>query len=383
MSINYSQKAPNTGYAALLVSIVIDGALSWQYDCATMKALVLVRNGTLVVEDRPEPSAPQAGWVLVRVAAAGICGSDVPRAYDNGAYHYPLVMGHEFSAVVEDAPPGSAFTPGNRVAVFPLIPNPEETINQIGEYAVGRTYDYFGSRRDGAFQELLLVPEFNLLPVPEGVSLVQAAMTEPCAVAYHAANRPQITAGASAAVIGGGPIGNMVAQWLRIRGCRPVIVSEPDDRKRAIASEMGFSVVDPGDGDPVAAVREITGGGADVTVEACGLPVTFRQAVAAAGLFGQVVFLGNIHGEFTLPESEVSSILRRELTIYGTWNSKVTPRGSDEWTRVLAAMGTQLDLNPLISHRVPIDEGPEVFETIRTRSGWVNKAMIVMRDEDQ
>ena len=355
-----------------------------------MKALVLTANGTLTVEDRPaparpEPERPDAGWILVRVAAAGICGSDIPRAFDGGAYRYPLVMGHEFAGVVEEAPAGSAFAAGARVAVFPLIPNPAETVNQVGEYAVARNYDYFGSRRDGGFQELLWVPEFNLVQVPDGVDLVHAALTEPAAVAYHAANRPAVRVGMSAAVIGGGPIGNMAAQWLRMRGCRPVIVSEPDARKREIAAAMGFTTVDPAAGDPVEAIRTLTGGGsgtggADVTVEACGLPVTFRQAIAAAGLFGQVVFLGNIHGEFTLPEAMFSSILRRELTMYGTWNSKVTPRGSDEWTRVLAAMGTELQLEPLISHRVSLDDGPAMFRAMHEKSEWVNKAMFVNAD---
>lgn len=342
-----------------------------------MKSLVLNANGVLEIEERETPPRPGPDWVLIRIAASGICGSDLQRAFENGAYHYPLVMGHEFSGVVEESFAGSAFRAGDRVAVFPLIPDPEETINQIGEYAVGKSYDYFGSRRDGGFQELLWVPEFNLLPVPDGLRLDHAAMTEPCAVALHAAGRPRISPGTSAAVIGGGPIGNMVAQWLRISGASPVIVSEPDEQKRRISAEMGFRTVDPQSDDPVEAVREITGGGAGVTVEACGLPVTFRQAIAAARLFGQVVFLGNIHGEFALSEKEFSSVLRRELTLYGTWNSKVTPRGSDEWTRVLTYLDNGLEVEPLISHRLSWEQGPEFFQSMLDKTEWYNKAMFV------
>jgi L-iditol 2-dehydrogenase len=343
-----------------------------------MKSLVLVENGLMEVHEIPLPERPAADWVLVRIAASGICGSDIPRAFDNGAYHYPLVMGHEFAGIVEESFDGSTFGPGCRVAVFPLIPNPEETINQIGEYAVGRTYDYFGSRRDGGFQELVWVPEFSLLPVPDAARLDHAAMTEPCAVALHAASRPTIRPGMSAAVIGGGPIGNMVAQWLRINGCRPVIVSEPDPGKRAIAKDMGFETIDPVAVNPVEAIHELSGGGADIAVEACGLPVTFRQTVAAAGLFGQVVFLGNIHGDFSLAEAEFSSVLRRELTIYGTWNSKVTPRGSDEWTRVLSFLGHEMDVDPLISHRISWDDGPSVFKSIHEKNGWFNKVLFTV-----
>ena len=350
-----------------------------------MKSLVLVENGLLKVTEREAPtrpaSTPQApDWVLVRVAASGICGSDIPRAFDGGAYGYPLVMGHEFSGVVVESFPGSAFSPDDRVTVFPLIPNPDETINQIGEYALGRSYDYFGSRRDGGFQELLWVPEFNLLPIPDSVQLDHAALTEPCAVALHAASRPSIRSGMSATVIGGGPIGNMVAQWLRISGCRPVVVSEPDEKKRAIADEMGFTTVDPSAVDPVEAIRELTSGGADVAVEACGLPVTFRQTIGVAALFGQVVFLGNIHGDFALPELEFSTVLRRELTMYGTWNSKVTPRGSDEWTKVLSFMAGEMLIEPLISHRITWDEGPATFTAIHEQRGWYNK--VLFTDEE-
>jgi len=362
------------------VAVVIDAAPWSNYDVGTMQSLVLAENGLLEVTERETPTRPEStpqahDWVLVRIAASGICGSDIPRAFDNGAYHYPLVMGHEFSGVVEISFSGSSYARGDRVAIFPLIPNPDEAVNQIGEYAMGRDYDYFGSRRDGGFQEFLWVPEFNLLPVPDEVQLDHAALTEPCAVALHAASRPSIRAGMSAAVIGGGPIGNMVAQWLRISGCRPVVVSEPDERKRSIADEMGFITVDPSVVDPVEAVREFTAGGADVTVEACGLPVTFRQAVAAAGLFGQVVFLGNIHGEFSLGESEFSSVLRRELTMYGTWNSKVTPRGSDEWTRVLSFLAGEITVEPLISHRISLDEGPAIFRAIHEKKDWFNKVL--------
>lgn len=342
-----------------------------------MKALLLTANATLEHVDRREPPAPESGWVTVRVAHAGVCGSDIPRGFESGAYHYPLVMGHEFSATVEKTAAGSSYAPGERVAVFPLIPNPAEEINQIGEFAVGRSYDYFGSRRDGAFQELLNVPEFNLLRIPDDFSLEAASLVEPCAVAYHAAARPQISAGQTALVIGGGPIGNMVAQWLRLRGCTPVIVSEPDEKKRRLAAEMGFTAIDPAVDDPVEYSDSLSAGGADIVVEACGLPLTFRQAVSAAGLFGQVVFLGNIHGELRLDEKLVSSILRRELTIYGTWNSRFVPKGTGEWKKVIDAMHRgDIEVAPLVSHRVSLDRAAETLTAMRNKAMWFNKVII-------
>jgi L-iditol 2-dehydrogenase len=344
-----------------------------------MKALVLRQNGELVVEERDRPMPSRSLPVVIKVASVGVCGSDIPRAFDGGAYHYPLVLGHEFSGIVDAVSDEAAAPPlnvGQRVAVFPLIPDRAETINEIGEYAVASQYDYFGSRRDGAMQEYLAVPSFNCIPIPDHVSLDEAAMVEPCAVAYHAVARPDITPGMSGLVIGGGPIGNMVSQWLRVRGCDPVMVSEPDERKRAICSDMGFSVINPRSQGVRETVAARTGGGADIVVEACGAPATYVQAVEAAGLFGQVVFLGNISGDLEVPKNEVSRILRRELTIYGVWNSKVVPRGNDEWTRVLKSIGRTIHVEPLISHRVSLEEAAGTLSAMHQRARWFNKVIL-------
>jgi len=168
--------------------------------------------------------------------------------------------------------------------------------------------------------------------------------------------------GESAAVFGGGPIGNLAAQWLRILGCASVAVVEPDPRKLDLARSMGFRAVDPRSSDPVAALKEATGGrGPDRVVEACGLPVTYLQAVQAASRSGEVVFLGNIRGDFTLPEKEVSSALRRELTLYATWNSGIVPRGTDDWSTALAFMRQGLEVAPLVTHTPALSEGQEIF----------------------
>jgi L-iditol 2-dehydrogenase len=372
-----------------------------------MKAVVLTDNGKLEVAVRPNPRGGEApsSWprpVLIRVAAAGICGSDIPRAFGGKAYHYPLVLGHEFAGtVVElgygprpdrppadahapsgdtgDAPPGPRVQPGDRVAVFPLIPRRDDPMTQIGEYAVSSNYDYFGSRRDGAFQEYLWVPEDNLVRVPEKVPLLHAALTEPAAVALHAVRRLGVEAGGTAVVIGGGPIGTLAAQWLRILGVDRVMVTEVDPRKLEILRELGFETIDAGAESVEQAVAERSGGrGAQWVIEAVGLPATFLQAFAVGGVFAKVVLMGNIAGSLELPEKVVSSILRRELTIFGTWNSKLTPRGMSEWDTVLRHMDGDLELDPIISHTEPLERAPELLSAMAERSIWFNRAVLVV-----
>jgi len=342
-----------------------------------MKALVLESPGNFVFhESKSEPTEnPGSDCVRVRVAACGICGSDLPRGFDDGgAYHYPLVLGHEFSAVVDEDGPG--FSKGDRVAVFPLLPKPGEPGYDTGDFAQTTNYDYFGSRRDGGMQQLLRVPVENLFPLPDHVNLVHAACTEPAAVALHGVRKLHIQAGDTGLVIGGGPIGNMTAQWLRIHGCARVLVADVDERKLILAEQMGFETVDSSKGDPVETVKNMTGGqGAQRVVEACGLPITFVQALACAATFGEVVMMGNLHGEFRLKEKAFSSILRRELTLHGTWNSKVVPRGTDDWSTVIKYMDKELQIGPLLTDLPTLEEGPEIFSSIRNRSAYHNKVV--------
>ena len=348
-----------------------------------MKALVLERDKVLKVKEWPVPKAPAPNSVLVRVVACGICGSDIPRGFGGKAYFYPLVMGHEFSGIVDEDREGSPFRRGDRVVIFPLIPtNRREKAYQTGDYAQLKEYSYFGSRCDGGFSEYLRVPEENLFLIPDDVKLLHAAMTEPAAVALHAVRKMRITAGDTGVVLGAGPIGNLTAQWLRIHGCQRVIVTDVDPRKLEIAEKMGFIPVNSAATDPVSRIMELTDGeGAQRVVEAVGLPVTFLQAVKVAARAGEVVFMGNIQGEFKIGEKDFSALLRRELTIYGTWNSKTVPTGTDDWSTVLKYMDRELIVEPLISDVVMLHQAPAIFQSIVDRKAFHNKVIVQLAED--
>ena len=294
-------------------------------------------------------------------------------------------MGHEFSGVIEEAVPGGKFRAGDRVAVFPLIPKNMETDPACisGDYAQASEYDYYGSRRDGAFAEYLRVPEWNLFPVPDPVNLLHASMTEPAAVALHGVRKLSIQPGDDAVIFGAGPIGNMAAQWLRIHGCNRVFIVDVEPRKLALAAEMGFHPINAKDGDPVTRILAATDGhGVPRSIEACGLPVTFLQAVQVCGMFGEVVFRGNIAGEFKIGEKDFSNILRKELTIHGTWNSKVTPAGTDDWSTVLQHLDRDLVVAPLITDKLPLSDGPAIFEGLANRANYHNKVIFNISPSD-
>ncbi len=345
-----------------------------------MKALILRSNTELMYGEMDHPEKPEGRSCLIRVFAAGICGSDIHRAFAHGAYQYPLIMGHEFSGTIEEVPQGSSFHAGQGVVVFPLIPCMACRACQTGDYAQCIDYDYFGSRRNGGFAEYVWVPEQNLFPVPEHIDLLHAAMTEPCAVSLHGIRKLRVSGGESAVIFGGGSIGNMSAQWLKILGCGFVIIVDIDPLKLRIAEKMGFETIHAADVNPIEAVLDMTDGrGADLVVEACGLPLTYGQAIESAAHFARVLFLGTLNRDMALTPEHVSAILRRELELYGTWNSRMVPRGRDDWSTVLRFLDRELQVAPLISHTLSLEEGPAVFARMVEGKEYFNKVLFKLQ----
>jgi L-iditol 2-dehydrogenase/galactitol-1-phosphate 5-dehydrogenase len=193
----------------------------------------------------------------------------------------------------------------------------------------------------------------------------------------------RVQAGDDAAVFGAGPIGSLVAQWLKLSGCARVFIVDIDARKLDLAAALGcIPISSQGGTDAVKQILGATGGeGVQRVVEAVGLPRTFLQATQVAAAFGEVVFMGNIHGEFRIPEKDFSSILRRELTIYGTWNSKVVPAGTDDWSTVLKFMDRGLQIAPMISDTPTLEQGAEIFSSIRDGRAWHHKVIFRVTPE--
>ena len=324
--------------------------------------------------------APGRGEVLIRVGACGVCGSDVPRVFEKGTYHFPCIPGHEFAGEVAELGEGvTGFAEGDRVAVFPLIPCGECDACEVEAYAQCSSYDYLGSRSDGAFAETVCAPAANLLAAPENVTLEEAALTEPAAVARHAVARARPAGGETVVVFGAGPIGVMVAQWARIYDAGRVFLvdinSEKLDAARAIEQ---VEVIDAAGEEPVQKIRELTGGeGVDIAIEAAGVGATMLGALEGVGNFGRVVLLGNPSEDVTLPEKLISSLLRREVTITGAWNSSMSSKDND-WRAALDAMSEgRLRVKELITHRYALGDTPEALAMMRDRAEFYNKVLII------
>ena len=346
-----------------------------------MRACVLHAVGDLRFEEVPLP-VPGEGEVRVRVGACGVCGSDLPRVFTKGTYHFPTIPGHEFAGVVDAVGDDVDESLVGRVAaVFPLIPCRSCKMCAAEEFALCENYDYLGSRSDGAFAEWVCAPMWNLALAPEGLSVDQAAMTEPAAVALHALKRGGIRSGDRVVVFGAGPIGALCALWAKYLGAAAVGVVDIDEAKLRRMRGLGFQDVCNGrDRDAVAWVADEFGGAADLVIEATGVAPGVESCLRSARSRGRVVFLGNPAGDMALAQDAYWEILRRELDVAGTWNSRFTSSSDDDWHETLRAMASgQFDLSGLVSHRVSLDALPGMMESIR--DGLVNACKVLVVNE--
>ncbi|MFO1151715.1 MAG: galactitol-1-phosphate 5-dehydrogenase [Alsobacter sp.] len=336
-----------------------------------MKAAVLHAPGDLRVEDVPRPT-PGAGHVLVRVMAAGICGSDIGRVMVTGTYRFPTIPGHEFAGRIECVGTGvTGLAPGDRVAVAPLMPCFQCDWCRSGTFSLCESYDFMGSRSDGAFAEFIKVPARNALKVPEGVSDEVAATIEPAAIILHGIHKLDISLGDAVAVVGCGALGFFALQFAKLSGAQPLIAIDVDDDKLALASSVGADIcINPAREDAHAAVKAATAGrGVAVALECAGSDAGRDLSILATAKQGTVLLYGTAYGDVAIAEKAFSRMVRDELQVVGSWNSYSLPFPGKEWFDIMELLRRgRLIVDPLISHRASLDEAPAIFKALKARN---------------
>jgi len=310
-----------------------------------------------------DAKAPAAGEVRIRVAFNGICGTDlhIVQGHMDARVDMPATIGHEMSGVIEAVGDGVDLAVGAPVTVMPLRWCGSCAACAAGHQHICQRLDFVGIDSPGALQELWTVPASVVVPLPEGLSLQHAALVEPLAVAVHDVRRSRLAAGETAVVIGGGPIGQLIAVVARAAGAT-VILAEPDAARRDFAAQQGAIVVDPIEGDLAAVVEERTdGAGADVVFEVAGTRGTALDATRHARTRGRVVFVA-IHPE-PVPV-DLHRIFWRELEVLG---ARVYEREDFERAIELLAAG-RVPADALITRVVPLDATMEAFEALLSAS---------------
>lgn len=339
-----------------------------------MKALNLHGINDLRLDELPRP-VPRPGEVLLKIRAAGICGSDIPRVFNVGTYSFPTIIGHEFAGEIVAAEDKSLL--GRGAAVFPLLPCGNCEPCRQENFAQCVNYGYYGSRQNGGMAEYLAVKNENLCLMPPGITYEEAAMTEPAAVARAAWQKGNAKAGDTVLIYGIGTIALILAQWAKIEGAGKVVLAARSDEKVRLAQKLGMKYAFNVRRDNLGQIAsELTNGkGFDACFEGTGSSEGLNACVEAAGRFKTVVALGNPTGDVIMAKKMYSQLLRKEISLRGTWNSRRSSI-NDDWRAALIAMERrQLDMSSLITHRFALEEYAEAFNLMHEKKEPYIKVM--------
>lgn len=314
-----------------------------------MKAAVLEEPRRVSVTEVPDPVAKTD--VLLRMRAVGLCGSDLHTWRGHHPFRKPpVVLGHEGAGEVV-ASGDAAFAVGDRVAVLPALSCWECTRCEAGRPHLCARKQVPGGGWPGMLSEYFAAPARVLVPLADGTGYDEGALMEPLAVAWHCTGGGAVTAGDAVAVLGGGPIGSLVAAVSRIRGAANVLVSDVKEYNRKFLAAQGVDrVVDPMTTELVADA----GDGFDVVVVASGHPSCLAEALALCRPRGRVVLLPMFAAALTV---DLNPVVLKEVTIQGS--TIYTPADFHAAARLVNER--VLDVRPYLTEVVPLDRTAEVL----------------------
>jgi len=328
-----------------------------------MKALVYTEKGRIELQNRKIPELAD-GEALIRVKGAGICGTDLTiLAGKHPRVKAPLIMGHEFWGEIEDIASISdtEFVTKENVTAVPLIPCGHCIACRSGFSYVCQNLKMYGIDRDGAFAEYVKLPINSLVKLPEELDKRLGVLIEPMAVAVHALRLSSIKLGDTVCVLGGGPIGLLIALLAKNSVSDKVLLFEQEPYRISLAKEYGLSVFNVKEDDPMEIVSEYTNGaGADVVFEAAGVSSTVQSALPLCRVRGEIMSVGVPK---TLVPYDMLTLSFKEVTIKGV---RVYAPFDFERAIQIAAF-SRIDFSRMISKPFSLEDGVGAFESALSR----------------
>lgn len=338
--------------------------------------MMLTEPKKLEIQDSPIPSFGK-DEVLIRVKACGICGSDV-HGYDgsSGRRIPPLIMGHEAAGLIEECGSEvSGFSKGDRVTFDSTVYCGKCSYCKKGQVNLCDNRMVLGVscedyRRHGAFAEFVTVPSHIIYKLPDTFPFEHAAMIEAVSVAVHAVGRISFDSGDKSLVVGAGMIGLLLIQAIRSAGCSEIIAVDMDNDRLNLAKKLGATqVINSQEVDALSFIlNETEGQGVDKSFEVVGATPTVQLSIHAVRKGGSVVMVGNLAPEVELP---LQSVVTREISLFGTCAS------AGEYPKCIELMADgSIQVDPLISAKVALEEGPEWFERLYGREPGLMKVIL-------
>jgi L-iditol 2-dehydrogenase len=341
-----------------------------------MKALVLEKYMHLAYKDVAEPDIGD-DEVLVRIKAVGICGSDVHGMDGStGRRIPPLIMGHEASGMIEQT--GKQVTnwkKGDRVTFDSTIYKQDDWFTRNGMYNLSDGRMVLGVstgefKKNGAFAELVNIPQHILYAIPDNVSYTEAALVEPAAVALHAINLGFLQPTDTVAVIGTGMVGMFVIQLLRLKGCKHIIAIDTDKERLELAKSSGadhvFTPDDPALSEQLNTLTEKRG--ADIVFEVVGISPTIQKAVSIVRKGGAVILVGNLSPTVDIP---LQQVVTKQLNLQGSCAI------NGEYPDILELISQEkLNVRSILSAEAPLAEGAEWFRRLYNKEKGLLKVIL-------
>jgi 2-desacetyl-2-hydroxyethyl bacteriochlorophyllide A dehydrogenase len=337
-----------------------------------MRQMVMTQPGRLAMADVPAPT-PGPGEVLLRIRRIGVCGSDIHVWHGKHPFtSYPVVQGHEYSGTVEAVGAGvTRLKPGMMATARPQVVCGDCAPCLRGDYNICNHLKVQGFQAPGCAQDLFVVPDSRLIPLPDSLTCEQGALVEPVAVAAHSTGRAGDLKGLNVAVLGAGTIGNLVAQAARCRGADSVLITDLSEFRLEKARACGVPhTCNVGKEKLSDAVRRAFGPkGFDVAFEAVGAETALDDAVQTIRKGGRIVVLG-VFGE--RPRVDMSIVGDRELSLIGTLMYK----HEDYEQAVNWIASGEVITDPLITRHFPFEQYAEAYRFIEAQGDRTLKVMI-------
>ena len=354
-----------------------------------MKAAVLYANDDIRYDDYQEPvidanNINDLNSIIVKVHAAGICGSDVPRVLYNGSHYYPNVLGHEFSGEIVETGGNvkvKGFEIGDKVTGAPLMPCMKCADCQKGNYSLCKFYDFIGSRRQGAFAEYVKFPADNAVKFDKTISYEQGAFFEPSTVALHGLRVNNYAGGYDVAILGGGTIGIFTMQWAKIFGAKSVTVYDISAERLDLCKKMGADyTVNTLSQNQTGEILNHKNA-YHFVFETAGIIATMQLAFELADNKANVCFIGTPTKDLNFTPKLFENMNRKEFKLTGAWMSYSAPFPGEEWQLTAHYFKTgQLKFDDgFIYKRFDLSEAKQAFELFKTPGTVKGKLMFIMK----
>lgn len=342
-----------------------------------MKAMVLTGIREMELREVPEPKIDRETDVLVRMTTIGVCGSDV-HYYETGrigsqVVEYPFPLGHECAGIVERVGPGvQRLRPGDRVAVDPAMPCRECDQCRIGRHHTCRKLRFLGcpKQADGCFSEYIVMPAESCFPIPQAMTLEQAALSEPLAIGVYGVKMSIPMEGARVGILGVGPIGLSVLLPAKAQGAAKIFVTDKIDARLEVARRAGATWGgNPEREDVVAGVNALEPSQLDVVFECCGEQDALDQGIQMLKPGGKLMIIGI--PRVSRVSFSIDAMRHKEICIQNV------RRQVDCVQETLDRMHSgELAAGIMVTHRFPFEKTPEAFDLVAGYRDGVVKAMV-------